>query len=106
MENPEIVPVPAQASRRPKGIKSVDVRRLRRQGYSVTDIGDLLGITQASVSYHLNKKSKNKTEGKMSTVKDSTVQDTAFEAELFGTIIKLDRTPRSIERIGNKIIIS
>lgn len=103
MENTENAS-PMQATRKPKGIKSVDVRRLRREGFSNTAISELLNVTPSSVSYHLRKRSTVKASA-ASSRKESIMPVTSFEADLFGTVIKLDRIPASIEHIGNKIII-
>jgi orotate phosphoribosyltransferase-like protein len=84
-------------------VKSVDVRRLKRQGYTPAAIAEKLNMSATAVYYHLIKKPKKNADDKV-TVKTSSA-DVMFEAELFGTTIRLDKVPMSIERIGNKIII-
>lgn len=101
MENP----TPASDTQRfaPKKIKSVDVRRLKRNGYSVKEIAAQMGITTPTVYFHLKK--KNKVEKTPSVEVKSAKADTVFEAELFGTLLRLDSKPASIEKIGNRIVI-
>lgn len=79
---------------------------MKREGYSNAAISLALDCSAATVSYHLCKKRKSKSETPVS-VKTSvaTEEFKGFEAELFGTIIRLDKTPSSIERIGNRIVI-
>lgn len=103
MENPEITPVLASSSTRPKGIKTADVKRMKREGYSIAAICNKLNVTSATVYNHLAKKRADA--GVKRDTKSATTETVSFEAELFGTVIKLDRTPVSIERVGNKIII-
>lgn len=93
-----------KASQRPKGIKTADVKRLKREGHSVPAICNKLGVSVATVHYHLNKRrAKPTVKGAINpTPVDSTV---SFEAELFGTLIVLDQVPSSIERVGNRITI-
>jgi orotate phosphoribosyltransferase-like protein len=93
----------AQTKRSYNRVKSVDVRRLKRQGFTPAAIAEKLNMSATAVYYHLIKKPKKGTENKMS-VKTS-VETVAFEAELFGTTIRLDKVPASIERIGNRIVI-
>lgn len=98
--------VSAWPSSRPKGIKTADVKRLKRDGYSNAAICNKLGCSGATVSYHLSKRRKSKSVAEV-TVKTQveTTEFKGFEAELFGTLIRLDQTPSSIERIGNRIVI-
>ena len=96
-----------QPQKRPKGIKTADVKRLKREGHSVASICNKLGISYASVSYHLRKKRKDTGIPRVKTnVSAESITEYVFEADLFGTIFKLDKTPSSIEKIGNKIVIS
>lgn len=89
-----------------KGVKTVDVKRLKRSGMSLTAIAKQYGISYSAVSYHLSKKRKPNTPKDVQVRKSvNTETPTGFEADLFGTIIKLDRVPVSIEREGNRIII-
>ena len=92
-----------QPQKRPKGIKTADVKRLKREGHSVPAICNKLGISYASVTYHLRKKRKDTGVPRVKTA--VVAESIGFEAELFGTIIKLDKVPAMIERIGNRIII-
>lgn len=92
-----------QTKRSYNKVKSVDVRRLKRQGYTPAAIAEKLNMSATAVYYHLIKKPKNEAEKKV-TVK-TTVNTVMFEAELFGTTIRLDKVPTSIEQIGNKVII-
>ena len=94
-----------QLSTSPKGIKTSEVKRLKREGYSHAAICNKLGVTYATVIYHLNKKRKDKGTVRVSRVVDA-APVSAFEVELFGTTIKLDKQPSSIEKIGNKYVIS
>ncbi len=103
MENPEITQVSAYAACRPKGIKTADVKRLKREGYSIAAICNKLNVSAATVYNHLAKKRADA--GVKRDTKAAVTETVSFEAELFGTVIKLDRTPVSIERVGNKIII-
>lgn len=90
--------------KRPKGIKTKDVKALHRTGMSASEIATHLGISQGTVSYHLKKKRADA--GVKRVVNPTPVDNsTGFEAELFGTLIRLDQTPTSIERIGNRIVI-
>lgn len=89
-----------------KGIKTADVKRLKRTGMSLTAISKQYGISVSAVNYHLGKKRKPRTTKTVEVRKSvSTETSMGFEADLFGTIIKLDRIPVSIEREGNRIII-
>lgn len=90
--------------KRPKGIKTKDVKALHRTGMLATDIAKHLGISQGTVSYHLNKKRADKGVKRSISAKPAEAT-TEFEAELFGTLIKLDQVPTTIERIGNRIVI-
>lgn len=106
VENTPMVSALPQTKR--KGIKTADVKRLKREGHSNAAISQKLNISGATVSYHLGKRRKAKTaepevKSLVAAVDITTVE--GFEAELFGTIIKLDRVPVSIERIGNRIVI-
>jgi predicted transcriptional regulator len=90
----------------PKGVKTVDVKRLKRNGMTVSAIAKHIGVSSSAVSYHLGKKRKARTTNTAEVRKHvKTKTSTEFEADLFGTIIKLDRIPASIERDGNRIII-
>ena len=91
-------------SSRPRGIKTADIRRMKRQGYSTAAICNQLGVSAATVSYHLMKRRKPKDTTVVKT-SISTAEANSFEAELFGTLVKLDRRPASIECIGNRLII-
>jgi predicted transcriptional regulator len=89
---------------KPKGIKTADVKRLKRTGMSVPEISDKLGVSHQTVRYHLAKKRADV--GVKRNINPTPVDNnTGFEAELFGTLIKLDKTPSSIERVGNRIVI-
>lgn len=97
---------PVWNSRKPKGIKTADVKRLRKEGLSLQEIADKMDISYATVAYHLAKKRKDAgTVRVKSQMSAETPTPIPFEADLFGTILKLDRTPLSIERIGNRIVI-
>lgn len=103
LENPL---VSAWPQKRPKGIKTADIKRMKREGYSTAAICNKLNVSPATVSYHLAKKRKPKADN-VADVRSSVNSEelNGFEAELFGTVIKLDRVPASIERIGNRIVI-
>lgn len=102
MENP--TPEISRSHQRPKGIKTSDVKRLKREGKSVPEISEKLGVSHQTVRYHLAKKRADA--GVKRNINPTLVDNsTSFEAELFGTLIKLDKTPSSIERIGNRIVI-
>lgn len=89
-----------------KGIKTADVKRLKRTGMSLTAISKQYGISVSAVNYHLSKKRKARTTNTAEVRKSVNTENlSGFEADLFGTIIKLDRVPVSIEREGNRIII-
>lgn len=102
MENLEPA-LPAQKSTAPKKIKSADVRRLKRQGYTPAAIADHLGVSPATVYYHLIKKKRATTEVKTSV---STSDKFAFEVNLYGVSIKLQQRPTTIEQRENAILIS
>lgn len=86
-----------------KGIKTAEVKRLKREGLTIRQICDALNVSHATVYHHLAKKRKDL--GTTRVKAAVTTENTGFEAELFGTIIKLDKAPTSIERVGNRIII-
>lgn len=88
-----------------KGIKTADVKRLKREGHSIAAICNKLNVSTATVSYHLAKKRKDKGTTRVKAAV-TTAPDTTFEVELFGTTIKLDKAPNSIEKIGTKLIIN
>lgn len=92
------------AFQRPKGIKTSDVKRLKRAGKSIPEISQNLGVSQQTVRYHLAKKRADA--GIKRAINPTPVDSsTEFEAELFGTLIKLDKVPSTIERVGNRIVI-
>jgi AcrR family transcriptional regulator len=103
MENPEITPVLASSSTRPKGIKTAEVKRMKREGYSIAAICNKLNVTSATVYNHLAKKRADA--GVKRDTKSATAEAVLFEADLFGTVFRLDKAPVSIERIGNRIVI-
>jgi predicted transcriptional regulator len=87
-----------------RGIKTSDVKRMKREGKSVHEISEKLGVSQQSVRYHLAKKRADA--GIKRVINPIPVDNSkSFEAELFGTLIKLDQVPSSIERVGNRIVI-
>jgi hypothetical protein len=90
----------------PKGVKTADVKRMKREGLSNTTIAKKCGISTSAVNYHLGKKRKSKTTTEVKVRKSVNAPElSGFEADLFGTVIKLDQIPTSIERVGNRIII-
>lgn len=89
---------------KPKGVKTAEIKRMKREGFSNAAICNKFGISHGSLYYHLAKKRKDAgTQRVKSAVNTS---EAAFEVELFGTTIKLDKAPNSIEKIGSKLIIN
>ena len=95
-----------RAAKRPKGIKTADIKRMKRTGASDQLIAEQFDCTIQTVRYHLAKKRKDS--GTVRVKHNMTaepVKNLHFEVELFGTTIKLDETPVSIEKVGNKLVI-
>lgn len=86
-----------------KGIKTADVKRLKREGHSIAAICNKLNVSTATVAYHLGKKRKDKGVPRVKAAVAPVMS--GFEVELFGTVIILDQAPASIERVGNRITI-
>lgn len=105
MENP--VTELTAPQKRPKGLKTKDVKALHRTGMSATDIANHLGVTPGTISYHLKKKRAPRTVN-VTDVKTSTITpaEFAFELNLFGVDIKLQQRPTSIEQRTNAIHIN
>ena len=103
---------PTPVKRKYSTNKTLAVKRLKREGVSDDVIATTLNISKSSVHYHLSKKrtyargnESKKEESNQTQMLFSRESDSGFEAEVFGTLIRLDKAPKSIERIGNRIVI-
>ena len=90
------------SSSTPKKIKSSEIRRLKREGHSPAAIAKKLGVSANTVYYHLITK-KKRTQAKTELKQQASE---CFEFEVFGTVIKTDQKPVSIEKVGNRIVIN
>ena len=96
-----------------KYINTEEVVAFRNQGKTYNEIADKFNISHKTIAYHLGKAHATRPYTHYATHSDDivntevaeTIVNSMFEAELFGTLITLDRVPRSIQCIGNRIVI-
>lgn len=92
-------------------VKKSEVVQLKNEGYSVAAIAVKLGISRNSVYYHLMPRKKYEHKPKLDAIMPqpevmSPVVNQMFEFHLFGTLIRTDKKPAVIERVGNRIVIN
>lgn len=104
MEN-QVQTALVQPQKRPKGLKTSAIKSLFRSGKTQSEIAEMLGVSAGTISYHLKKKRKHTTTVGVKPEVAASV-DAAFEVNIYGVEIKLQRRPTSIEQRNNAIIIS